>query len=92
VLAVAGLVARSCGSEGRNITSERAVEIAQAAVDFTPDETLVRFLQQGIPPQPKWLVGLCRSARGDVAAQVRVVIVNARDGSIERTQVGRTSC
>jgi hypothetical protein len=81
-LLVAGVVARGCGSAGRNISSEEAVEIARASTTFEPDKVQVRFLQQGIPPRPTWAVSLYNVNVAGNPTTALVIIVDATTGEI----------
>lgn len=84
VLLVAAVVARGCGSAGRNVTSDEAVEIARESTTFEPDKVQVRFVQQGVPPRPLWAVSLYDvDARGR-PTEVHLVIVDAESGTIVR--------
>lgn len=81
-LLLALVVARGCGSAGRNVTKDEAIEIARASATFKGEKAQVRFLQQGIPPKPVWAVSLY-----DVDAQGRpvnahVILVSAATGEV----------
>ncbi|MFN0155954.1 MAG: hypothetical protein ACKVUT_16400 [Gaiella sp.] len=84
VLLLALAVSKGCASEGRNISSERAMEVARASITFTPDRTQVRFVQQGIPPRPLWAVSLYTTKAGR-PDRVVVVLVDADTGKIVRS-------
>lgn len=84
VLLAAFGVARGCGSAGRNVSSDEAVEIARKSTDFEPDRVQVRFVQQGIPPHPFWAVSLYDvNARGS-PTDVEIVLIDAETGDIVR--------
>lgn len=84
VLLAAGVVARSCGSAGRNVSSDRAVEIARESTKFRPDKVQVRFVQQGIPPRPLWAVSLYDVDADGRPTKIEVIVVDARTGGIVR--------
>ena len=58
VLGVALVATRSCATDG-DVTSDEAIEIAQAVQVFEPDDIQVRFFRQGVPKSvPLWAVSL----------------------------------
>ena len=81
LVAAAG-VARGCGSAGRNVTSEEAIEIARDFWKSDAEKAQVRFFQQGIPPQPVWAVSLYDLDAQGRRTNVRTVVVNATTGEI----------
>jgi hypothetical protein len=82
VLVLAGVVARGCGSAGRNVTSEQAIEIAKDFWKSDATEARVRFFQQGIPPQPVWAVSIWDLDEQGRMVNVRTVVVNATTGDV----------
>lgn len=80
VLVLAGVVARGCGSAGRNVTEEQAVEIARDYWNFDAEKHQVRFFQQGIPPQPVWAVSLWNEDEQGRKTHMRTIVVNATTG------------
>jgi hypothetical protein len=84
VLLAAFLVTRGCASAGREISSERAVEIARDAIDFTPERTQVRFVQRGIPVQAYWAVSLYNTDSRGRPQKTEVLLVDARTGGVTR--------
>jgi hypothetical protein len=81
-LILAGVVARSCGSAGRNVTSEQAIEIARDYWKSDAEKAQVRFFQRGIPPQPVWAVSLYDVNAEGIRVNVRTIVVNATTGEI----------
>jgi hypothetical protein len=81
-LLVAAGVARGCGSAGRNVTKDEAIAIARASVPVEPEKVQVRFIQQGIPPQPVWAVSLYDLDAAGHPINPVVVIVNATTGKV----------
>ena len=55
-------MARSCGSAGKNVTQDEAIEIAieHAGFDPCPEEPCrqIRYVQRGIPVRAYWAVVL----------------------------------
>jgi hypothetical protein len=82
VLVLAGVVARGCGSAGRNVTSEQAIEIAKDFWKSDAEHAQVRFFQQGIPPQPVWAVSIWDEDAQGRKVDLRTVVVNATTGEI----------
>ncbi len=82
VLAFAVLFARGCGSEGRDITSDQAVALAKEAATFTPEKYQVRFIQQGLPPQPYWAVSLYNVGPQGHPTRYEVFLVDATTGKV----------
>jgi hypothetical protein len=82
VLVFAGVVARGCGSAGRNVSSEQAIEIARDFWKSDAEKAQVRFFQQGIPPKPVWAVALYDLDAQGRRVNVRTVVVSATTGEI----------
>ena len=81
-LLFAAVVARGCGSAGRNVSSEQAIEIARDYWHSDAEKAQVRFFQRGIPPQPVWAVSLYDVDEQGVRTNVRTVVVSATTGEI----------
>ncbi len=88
VLVVGLLYAKGCGSAGRNISQDEAVALAKEHATFVPDKYLVRFVQQGIPPQPYWGVSLYDVGPQGQTTRYEVYLVNATTGEVTRTSSG----
>jgi hypothetical protein len=82
VLAFAGIVARSCGSVGRDITQDQAIALAEKEASFEPERHQVRFLQQGIPPRPYWGVSFYDVGPDGRPVKVEVFLVDAHTGEV----------
>jgi hypothetical protein len=82
VLVFAVLFARGCGSEGRNITDDQAVALAKDKATFTAERYQVRFVQQGLPPQPFWAVSLYDEGPQGRPTRYQVFLVNATTGEV----------
>ena len=78
------LIAKGCGSAGRDVTSDEAVQLAIAEASFEPDKHQVRFVQQGIPPHPNWAVSLYDMGPGGRPTKVEVYLVDATTGEVTR--------
>ena len=81
-LVLAGVVARGCGSAGRNVSSEQAIEIARDYWKSDAEKAQVRFFQRGIPPQPVWAVSLYDLDEDGSKTNIRTVVVSATTGEI----------
>lgn len=88
VLALGLLVSKGCGSAGRNITDDEAVALAKQHATFEPDKYLVRFVQQGIPPQPFWGVSLYDVGPQGQTTRYEVFLVNATTGEVKLSSAG----
>jgi len=83
VLLIAVVAAKTCASRDTEVSSDQAEEIAREAVDFEPNQVMVRFLPQGADSRPYWAVSLSIKAADGTLENVTVVVVNAETGGIE---------
>jgi hypothetical protein len=81
-LLAAALVARSCGSQGRDVTKDEAIAIAREYWKSDAENAQIRFFQRGIPPQPVWAVSLYDIDAQGRRTNVRTVVVSATTGDI----------
>ena len=91
MLVAALLAARTCAARDENVSQDEAVEIATNAASFTPCEesgcVVVRAVQQGIPPELVWIVGLAESLDPDGnPVRFENYIVNAVTGDVKRSR------
>lgn len=91
VLVAALLAARSCAAHEQEISQDEAVELATERASFTPCAqdgcVVVRAVQQGIPPELVWIVGLAESLdAGGKPTRVENYVVNARSGEVTRSR------
>ena len=89
VLLAAVLVARTCGETSTDVSQERAVEIAQAEVDFQPTSHQIRLLKQGLQSREVWLVGLERTGSDGQLLRATSVLVDANTGDVLQIQQTR---
>jgi hypothetical protein len=89
VLVAALVVARTCGSTGRQISQSQAIEIAKenAAFEPCPQQQCVqiRYIQRGIPPRGYWAVVL--SDELDDQGQpnrIERFLIDVRTGDVSR--------
>ena len=86
VLAAAALVANTCASQDKNVTSEEAIELATEQAPFEPCAedgcVKVSYVQRGIPVVGYWAVGLRESL--DRTARVEHFFVNVTTGAVTR--------
>jgi hypothetical protein len=85
VLAVALLVAKSCGETEAEVSKDEAIAIAKAQVDFEPSNVQIRFLRQGLKGEI-WLVALIREDAQGVAVQATNVRLDADTGQVLRIE------
>ena len=83
VLLIAVFAAKTCASRDTEVDKERATEIAREAVDYEPDQVMVRFIPRGAQSRPYWAVSLSTVNADGSLDEVTVVVVNARSGEIE---------
>lgn len=77
-------VSRSCGSSGREVSQQAALEIARPEAPFRPEKTQIRFVRRGIPPRSYWAVSMYTlDARGR-PERIKLVLVDARTGEIAK--------
>ncbi len=82
VLALSGMLR---ASNDVAVSSERAVEIAAAELDFEPEQTAVRLVREGIGLSPVWAVSFSVPGEGNADFEdLLVVSVDARSGDIIR--------
>ena len=81
VLVLAFGVSRSCGSVGDEISSDKAIEIARAQVDFEPDHEQVRLFKKGLKAHPYWAVSVYKGSRSR-PTRCRVVQIDAQTGDV----------
>jgi hypothetical protein len=84
VLTLAFLYVKGCGAQGRQISSERAVELARAELTFTPDKHQVRLVQQGVPAHAYWGVSFVKVDADGRPERVQVFLVDAKTGEVRR--------
>ena len=84
MLLFAFFVARSCQEDQIRITEEQAIATAEQEVDFTPENTQIRLLRQGIDTRPFWIVSLS-IAKGDSEdrfSHLALVHIDANTGEV----------
>jgi uncharacterized membrane protein YkoI len=79
VLLFAFFVARSCQEDQIRITEEQAIATAERQVDFTPENTQIRLLRQGIDTRPFWIVSLSIS-------RLALVHIDANTGKVTKVE------
>lgn len=88
VLLAALLVARTCGSQDRDISQDEAIEIAREAAGFTPCDAqgcvVVRVVPRGIPPRQFWLVGLAEAIENGEQVRFKSFLIDAKTGEVTR--------
>jgi hypothetical protein len=91
VLVLAFFVSRSCQQSQIRVTKEQAIATAEERVDFTPKNTQVRLLRQGLTSQPFWIVSLSipTSEGADTFRRLALVRVDANTGKVESVQEGK---
>jgi hypothetical protein len=88
ILVAALLVARTCGETAAEVTTDEAVEIATAEVDFEPTSHQIRLIKRGLQSQEIWLVGLERRDENGVITDATSVLVDADTGEVIEIREG----
>jgi hypothetical protein len=90
LLVLAFFVSRSCQQSQIRITKEQAIATAEKQVDFTPENTQIRLLRQGLNSKPFWIVSLSvpTSEGADTFRRLALVRVDANTGKVESVQEG----
>lgn len=89
VFVLALIVARTCQQAQVRVDKDQAIAIAKREVNFTPRETQIRFLRQGIGREPFWFVSLGvpigdREEGG--FSKLAVVTIDANTGKVESVE------
>jgi hypothetical protein len=90
VLALAFVVSRGCQQSQIRITKEQAIATAERQVHFTPENTQVRLLRQGLTSKPFWIVSLSipRSENEQTFRRLALIRVDANTGKVASVQQG----
>jgi hypothetical protein len=88
LFAVTLLVAQACQRSQIRISQSQAITIARARLDFTPRQTQVRFVRQGMSSHPYWAVSLSIPAVKGGFRRLTVVRVDANSGSVASVTQG----
>jgi hypothetical protein len=91
LLVLAFFVSRSCQQSQIRITKEQAIATAEKQVDFTPENTQIRLLRQGLNSKPFWIVSLSiPSGEGEnTYSHLALVRIDANTGEIAEVQEGQ---
>jgi Peptidase propeptide and YPEB domain len=90
LLVLAFFVSRSCQQSQIRITKEQAIATAEEQVKFTPENTQIRLLRQGLNSKPFWIVSLSvpNDEGGDSFSHLALVRIDANTGNVEDVQQG----
>jgi hypothetical protein len=91
VLVAALLVSRSCGETSADVSQDEAVAIAEAQVDFEPNDVKVRLQKRGFNSRPFWLVGLGLKGADGGYEQAVNVLIDASTGAVEEVRRAATA-
>lgn len=91
LILLAFFASRSCQQSQIRITQEQAIGIAKRQVDFSPKETQIRLLRQGLDRRPFWFVSLSDPIGSVVNpagfSRLAIVQVDANTGKVEEVQL-----
>jgi hypothetical protein len=91
VLVAAFVFAQTCQKDQVRVSKETAIATAREEVDFTPTQTQIRLLRQGINSKPFWIVSLSIPTEQEgVYRRLTVVRVDANTGKVEDVERGHT--
>jgi hypothetical protein len=82
LFAVTLLAARSCQGAQVRLTQQQAVATAQRQIDFTPRQTQVRIVRQGINAHPYWAVSFSIPGANGSFKRLTTVRVDANTGKV----------
>jgi hypothetical protein len=84
VLVLAFVVAQTCQKSSIRLDKNQAIAKAKDQIDFTPKQTQVRLLRQGVPSKPFWIVSLSRPGKREgTFSALAVVRIDANTGKVE---------
>jgi hypothetical protein len=84
LLAVTIVAAQTCQQRQIRYTKEQAIVTARPQAGFTPQQTQIRLVRQGLNGHPFWAVSFSTpSASGDGYARLTTVRVDANSGKID---------
>jgi hypothetical protein len=93
VLVLLGLtffVAKSCQNNQIKLTQDAAIELAKKQIDFTPQNTQIRLLRQGLERRPFWVVSLSIPAGDEpnpsTFKRLALVRIDATSGDVASVQ------
>lgn len=88
VLLFAFVVVRSCQQDQVRITEQQAIATAEDQVNFTPENTQIRLLRQGIDTRPFWIVSLSipKGDSEDRFSRLALVHVDANTGEVTEVE------
>jgi hypothetical protein len=90
VLVVAFVASQTCQRSSIRLDKDEAIAKATAQVNFTPKQTQIRLLRQGITSRPYWVVSLSRPGKVEgTFSSLAVVRINANTGKVESVERGR---
>ncbi len=83
------VAANSCQQAQVRLSKEQAIRVATTRAAFTPEQTQVRLVRQGLTGHPFWAVSLSvPNASGDGYAKLTTVRVDANTGKIAAVNRG----
>ena len=83
VLLIAAFAAKTCASRDTEIDSDEATEIAREAVDYEPEQVMVRFVPRGAQSRPYWAVSLSTTNAAGIRVDCATVLVDGNTGAAE---------
>jgi hypothetical protein len=90
VLVAAFVFAQTCQKDQVRVSKDQAIATAREQVSFTPEQTQIRLLRQGLGAKPYWIVSLTIPGKtADTFRRIALVRVDANTGKVEDVERGR---
>lgn len=88
VLLFAFFVARGCQQDQVRVSKEQALVTAKEQIDFTPQNTQIRLLRQGLDTRPFWIVSLSipKGDSDDRFSRLALVHIDANTGEVTKVE------
>lgn len=90
VLVLAFVVAQTCQKSQVRVDKNQAIATAKERIDFTPKETQIRLLRQGINSRPFWIVSLSIPGKQEnTFKKLALVKIDANTGKVDSVTTQR---
>jgi hypothetical protein len=88
LFAITVVVARSCQQEQVRVSQATALATAREQIDFTPEQTQIRLVRQGLGSKPYWAVSFSiPRPSGNGYERITTVRVDANTGKVAAVNV-----
>jgi hypothetical protein len=84
LIALTAFAAQSCQQSQVRLSKEQAIETALPRAGFTPEQTQIRLVRQGLTGHPFWAISFAvPAASGDGYDKLTTVRIDANKGTVE---------